>query len=106
MPAMPTAAGTRAAWARGAATHSWSFLTKNLAGGLFWHFTRRGGLIRQKFINLMGLPAKGQEFHPVNSMRTSTLYADLKDKNTSRISFASLLEKLNQMGLHALCCMQ
>jgi hypothetical protein len=49
MPAMPTAAGTRAAWARGAATHSWSFLTKILAGGLFWHFTRRGGLIRQKF---------------------------------------------------------
>jgi hypothetical protein len=54
MPAMPTAAGTRAVWARGAATHSWSFLTKILAGGLFWHFTRRGGLIRQKFQLLDG----------------------------------------------------
>jgi hypothetical protein len=41
---------TRVAWPGGAATRSWSFLTKILAGGLFWHFTRRGGLIRQKFV--------------------------------------------------------
>jgi hypothetical protein len=47
-------------------------------------------------VNLMGLPAKGQEFHPDSSMRTTTLFVDLKDKNTSRIS---LLQKWNQTDL-------
>ena len=37
--------------------------------------------------NLMGLPTKGQEFHPLSSMRTTKLWADLKDKKNWQYIF-------------------
>jgi hypothetical protein len=40
----------QAARGRGAATHCWSFLINNFRGGLFCHFTGRGGLFCQKFV--------------------------------------------------------
>lgn len=49
--------------------------------------------------NLMGLPMKGQEFHPLASMRSSKLFDELKDKKTSNISLKSLLQKMNQKEL-------
>jgi hypothetical protein len=48
---------------------------------------------------LMGLPSQGVDFHPIMSQRTSTLYAELKDKrelkekNESGITYDSLLQK-------------
>jgi hypothetical protein len=49
LPALAQAARATCRLARGAATRRGSFLTKNFAGGLFWHFTRAGGLMCQKF---------------------------------------------------------
>ena len=49
--------------------------------------------------NLMGLPMVGDEFKPIGSERTSTLFYKLKDKTKKGITYTSLLEKMSNPDL-------
>jgi hypothetical protein len=51
--------------------------------------------------NLMGLPSQGREFHPIGSERTSSLFAELKDrdKTKSGITYSSLLQRMSNKEL-------
>jgi hypothetical protein len=55
--------------------------------------------------NLMDLPSQGVDFHPIVSKKTSTLYAELKDKRElkkekeSGITYDFLLQKMKNKDL-------